>query len=154
LDIIKGESIIKHHLQQHSISSGALVFSLSKVPSSEVRRILTLQRGMYQKDKEAMTIMGGNVQEQKTTVGEELYLVHLRRSAGESRNGSPRKRSHSVGEELWEVHIKRSRGSKLDLDTENTVSFKQEDDIKRDSPVDVKGCQYNLRKRGSSHQKE
>lgn len=85
-----------------------------------------------------------------TTVGEELWRVHLRRQTGittseEDFDRSPRKRAQSVGEELWEIHVKRSRGVDLSYDSEESVlktSPKQ-------GTVGSKGggCPYNLRNR-------
>lgn len=57
----------------------------------------------------------------KTTPGEELYLIHLRRMREEEDDHDylPRKRrSLSVGEELWEIHKRRSKGIEDDLDRE------------------------------------
>lgn len=58
-----------------------------------------------------------------TTVGEELFLVHLHRETPEhllaDRDGPespPRKRSRSVGEELFDIHLKRSQGIEPDYD--------------------------------------
>lgn len=56
-----------------------------------------------------------SVQENKRTVGEELFLVHLKRKAPkdeeEDYDEEPpieRKRKSSIGEELYQVHLKRS----------------------------------------------
>jgi hypothetical protein len=58
-----------------------------------------------------------------STVGEELFLVHLHRETPEhlltDRDGlesKPRKRSRSIGDELFEVHLKRSQGMEPDFD--------------------------------------
>jgi hypothetical protein len=58
-----------------------------------------------------------------STVGEELFLVHLHRETPEhllsDKDGPespPRKRSRSVGEELFEIHLKRSQGLEPDYD--------------------------------------
>lgn len=62
---------------------------------------------------------------QPTTVGEELFLVHLSRETPDERlaerdiDGQPRKRSRSVGEELFEIHLKRSQGFEPDCDVPN-----------------------------------
>ena len=82
------------------------------------------------------------------TIGEELYLVHLRRHAGEEPKEEdydhehPRKRMHDIGEELWEVHLKRSRGLEPDFDMEGekTEEATQEQTKERF---------YNLRSRDS-----
>ena len=64
----------------------------------------------------------------RRSVGEELYLVHLRREQGRERSeddfdcATPRKRAHSVGEELWDIHLKRSRGLDPDVDAEDPPS--------------------------------
>jgi len=59
---------------------------------------------------------------EKKTIGEELFLIHLRRNerkrsmvdedsdAEEIDERLPRKRSRSIGEELFLVHLKRSEG--------------------------------------------
>jgi hypothetical protein len=53
-----------------------------------------------------------------STVGEELFLVHLQRERGDDANeGADQHRKsdrRTVGEELWEIHRKRSRGRKDD----------------------------------------
>jgi hypothetical protein len=78
-----------------------------------------------EKKEETETIMmtetlGTN---EKATVGEELFLVHLSRHKGEGPREddldieNPRKRSRSVGEELWEVHLKRTEGLEPDVET-------------------------------------
>ena len=65
------------------------------------------------------------------SLGEELFLVHLRRDARTERQGddydygNPRKHGR-IGEELWEIHLKRSRG----------ISQKEED---HDSKEDLDG---------------
>lgn len=58
-----------------------------------------------------------------TTVGEELFMVHLHRETPEhllaDKDGPkspPRKRSRSVGDELFEIHLKRSQGIEPDYD--------------------------------------
>jgi hypothetical protein len=61
------------------------------------------------------------------TVGEELYLVHLRRHEGEepkaedfdhTQTPTKRDRGLSAGEELWQIHLKRSRGEEVDEEKE------------------------------------
>ena len=75
---------------------------------------------------------------EKTTIGEELYLIHLKRRSGNDDNDEisiedplPRKRSRSIGEELYEVHIKRSEGLAPDYDcgaeSKNDTDFLAED---------------------------
>ena len=63
-------------------------------------------------------------------MGEELYLVHLRRKDSPHHVHDPedseddqdyphaRKRSRSVGEELYQVHLKRSEGLELEYASE------------------------------------
>ena len=88
---------------------------------------------------------------QKKTIGEELYLVDLRRRSGTEpkeedydRTESPnRKRAHSVGEELWEVHLKRSKGIAPDLDgDEEQEGYKK---MKAAGVTPPQECKYNLR---------
>jgi hypothetical protein len=84
-----------------------------------------------------------------TTLGEELYFVHLQRHAGEIPNEddfdhtSPRKRSHSVGEELWEVHLRRSQGLPEDLDNEANYEKKPKD--RKKAQGECPSSRYNLR---------
>lgn len=67
-------------------------------------------------------------QEDKKSVGEELFLVHLSRHKGEAPSEedfdfeSPRKkaRAPSIGEELWYVHCKRNEGMEPDADEDAT----------------------------------
>lgn len=60
---------------------------------------------------------------QKRTVGEELYLVHLRRSNPKDNDDrdvetfSEKERVRSLGDELFSVHLKRSEGSDSNYDT-------------------------------------
>ena len=82
------------------------------------------------------------------TVGEELYLVHLRRHEGEEPKvedfdftttrtpHTTRDRSLSAGEELWRIHLKRSRGEEGEDD--------KDDDRRKE---ETKPCRYNLRTR-------
>jgi hypothetical protein len=85
------------------------------------------------------------------TVGEELYLVHLRRHEGEEPRvedfdfeNPPRKRSYSTGEELWNVHVKRSRGLEPDIDCKKPEGSSGHDELPKE---DTKPCRYNLRTR-------
>lgn len=87
------------------------------------------------------------------TVGEELYLVHLRRHEGEeprpedfdhSGDSTPtKKRSSSAGEELWNVHLKRSRGMEPDIDCER-MEASAAGEVPKEA---LKPCRYNLRTR-------
>ena len=72
----------------------------------------------------------------KRTVGEELFLVHLSRynATGpsgedfdhEEKEPEPRERSMSVGEELWRVHCKRNQGVESEEDkSEDEVPAKK-----------------------------
>lgn len=97
------------------------------------------------------------------TVGEELYLVHLRRHEGEEvrpedfdllGNTTPnKKRSGSIGEELWHVHMKRSKGMEPDTDTDhdhNEEDESQETRIKDQQDSTAQSpSRYNLRTRRS-----
>jgi hypothetical protein len=88
------------------------------------------------------------------SIGEELYLVHLRRHKGEEPreedydHEAPRKRQHDIGEELWEVHVKRSRGVEPDPDREG-----EDEQKKPEEPTTPRkgsfACRYNLRSRDS-----
>mmetsp|Transcript_16903 Transcript_16903/g.35008 ORF Transcript_16903/g.35008 Transcript_16903/m.35008 type:complete len:133 (+) Transcript_16903:206-604(+) len=99
------------------------------------------------------------------TVGEELYLVHLRRLLHEEddHDSFPRKRrSSSVGEELWEVHRRRSQGVEddSDRDTEeaHTIIINNNNMDKKDhskcsmmttKKPEASKYRYNLRSRDS-----
>mmetsp|Transcript_35099 Transcript_35099/g.84932 ORF Transcript_35099/g.84932 Transcript_35099/m.84932 type:complete len:153 (-) Transcript_35099:388-846(-) len=91
------------------------------------------------------------------SVGEELFLVHLRRESESDEHGAgatssaaaaaagvahghgqgilknpiaisaQRKREHTVGEELWLVHCKRSRGMTFDSDEDHHHEEEDED---------------------------
>lgn len=87
-----------------------------------------------------------------TTVGEELFLVHLRRTQGqaqtEDRDLPPeleevrkRTRANSIGEELWQVHLKRSRG----YDEDEAQSPNNENHFKVLANDTTSGKRYNLR---------
>jgi hypothetical protein len=98
-------------------------------------------------------------QQKATTVGEELWNVHLRRqnaveTTEEDFDHSPRKRAHSVGEELWGIHVKRSGGIDLSFDKEGTVLKNDSKQGVSNSKVVSKHCRYNLRNRGSQKKKE
>jgi len=65
--------------------------------------------------------------------GEELWQIHLQRSAAASKNGAedddhdypePRHPKRSIGEELFEVHLKRSKGLEPDYDADETSEKK------------------------------
>jgi hypothetical protein len=86
-----------------------------------------------------------------TSLGEELYFVHLQRHAGEVPreddfdHESPRKRGHSVGEELWEVHLRRSQGLPEDLEDDGTNHELKAKDRKKAQGQAPSSCRYNLR---------
>jgi hypothetical protein len=88
------------------------------------------------------------------SVGEELYLVHLRRHKGEEPreedydHEAPRKRQHDVGEELWEVHVKRSRGIEPDPDLEREDKHKKSEEPTTPRKGSFE-CRYHLRSRDS-----
>jgi len=70
---------------------------------------------------EIKNTMKTNSDNRKSTVGEELYLVYLKRSQGQEDEEQVepirRRRKISIGEELYSVHLRRSQGLALDLDT-------------------------------------
>jgi hypothetical protein len=93
----------------------------------------------------------GSSKAKTKTVGEELYLVHLRRHEGEEPRpedfdfeNPPKKRSYSAGEELWNVHMKRVRGLEPDVDCEKPEGTAAHDEPPKE---DTKPCRYNLRTR-------
>ena len=57
--------------------------------------------------------------EDKKTVGEELWLIHLKRHTPtlEDYDVPKRKRAKSIGQELYQIHLKRSQGVSFDSDT-------------------------------------
>ena len=69
-----------------------------------------------------MTIITiNNDNKNKITVGEELYLIYLKRRIAEEEEDDhekapARKRTRSIGDELYSVHLKRSQGMHLDAD--------------------------------------
>ena len=129
------------------------------------------------------------------SVGEELFLVHLRREAESEGHGegttsrtavaaghgqgilknpiaisAQRKREHTAGEELWLVHCKRSRGMTFDSDEDHHHHHEEGSDHEKDgthrpksptavassskkrsksrglmSPPQTRHCPYNLR---------
>ena len=76
----------------------------------------------------------------KRTAGEELFLVHLRRTNSPHHDHAededdhdyeiPRKRSRSIGEELFLTHLKRSEGLEPDYDTDPEVDASNASDAK------------------------
>jgi len=100
------------------------------------------------------------------TIGEELYLVHLRRHEGNepkaedfdqyyspSSSSAPtspttikRHRGFSAGEELWQIHLKRSRGLEYDPDDEEHQQ-QLPPSLPMSPKEESKSCPYNLRRR-------
>lgn len=95
------------------------------------------------------------------TVGEELFLVHLRRAEGQaaaedehsSSSDTPppleleegrKRRASSIGDELWQVHLKRSRGEE-DHDLAPSL-VPDHENIDKDTNSSSAG-RYNLRSR-------
>ena len=88
--------------------------------------------------------------EKPQSIGEELFLVHLRRHEGlEPReedfdHEAPRKPHHTLGEELWDVHLKRSQGMAPDYDREEDYNASnQAAHVQQQAPK--KECPYGLR---------
>mmetsp|Transcript_122603 Transcript_122603/g.342051 ORF Transcript_122603/g.342051 Transcript_122603/m.342051 type:complete len:118 (+) Transcript_122603:68-421(+) len=110
---------------------------------------------MKQKEASSISSSSSSSKPKAETVGEELYLVHLRRHEGEEPRPedfdfeSPhhllnKKRGYSsAGEELWNVHMKRSRGMEPDIDCDGEEKPGGEPHPKED----IKHCRYNLRTR-------
>ena len=83
--------------------------------------------------------------------GEELYLVHLRRTSAPDPHPedaeddhdyeSPRKPRKTIGEELFDVHLKRSKGMQpdYDLDPDDAINEKP---VAKVAKIE---CRYNLR---------
>ncbi len=75
-----------------------------------------------------------SIQERKKTIGEELFLVYLKRKGLENDEDdfdevrpTERKRKISIGEELYQIHLKRSSND-ADNDTDMNVPHCQEED--------------------------
>ena len=74
--------------------------------------------------------MSKTAAQNKRSLGEELFLVHLHRQTPEDAYADrddpvlegQRKRSRSVGEELYEVFLRRSEGTEPDYDLPATTS--------------------------------
>lgn len=82
--------------------------------------------------------------------GEELFLIHLKRTAGEDSDDDhdhdkPRKPKKTIGEELYEVHLKRSQGLEPDYDIDSDGKSSQ---AGNGASADGK-AHYNLRNRKS-----
>jgi hypothetical protein len=83
-----------------------------------------------------------------------IHLHRLREDDEDDHDQPPRRkrRSSSVGEELWEIHAKRSMGMLEDSDRDIEVNNITKSSIKAyDTP---KCCQYNLRSKDISIKKE
>jgi hypothetical protein len=103
----------------------------------------------------------------KHTVGEELFLVHLKRCREEELEqqdhdilgpSPPRKRSNSkVGEELWEIHLKRSQGRVMeeDLGQDEGIDDTSLEKKEVSAPLyEAKICtRYNLRSKDAPRKK-
>ncbi|KAL3916692.1 MAG: hypothetical protein SGILL_005061 [Bacillariaceae sp.] len=104
----------------------------------------------------------------KPTVGEELFLVHLKRCREEELEQQQRdcgiipparKRSNStVGEELWEIHLRRSQGlnEEDDRDVEEHASSTESMEKKASASIknEAKACaRYNLRSKDAPRKK-
>ena len=90
------------------------------------------------------------------SLGEELFLIHLKRTTLTQDANSedveddhdyekPRHPKKSIGEELFEVHLKRSKGMEPDYDIDAKSSV---DDVAMESKIESKKCRYNLRNHG------
>jgi hypothetical protein len=89
------------------------------------------------------------------SLGEELFLIHLKRTTLTQDANSedveddhdyekPRHPKKSIGEELFEVHLKRSKGLEPDYDiAKSSVDVAVESKIEKS-----KKCRYNLRNHG------
>lgn len=106
----------------------------------------------------------------KRTAGEELWLVHQRRTNSPHHDHAddeddhdyeapaPRKRSRSIGEELFLTHLKRAVGLDPDYDTDPEVSASSTSDpkgkganeknsVEKKTPTDVKTDDNTMRLR-------
>eukprot|EP01083_Nonionella_stella_P105901 304911_1 len=83
-----------------------------------------------------------NSNNRKRTVGEELYLVYLKRSQGQEDEDEEqvepirRRRKISIGEELYSVHLRRSQGLALDLDTSELPHDAEQNNQQNDYKVE------------------
>ena len=95
----------------------------------------------------------------KQTVGEELFLIHLRRTNSPHHDHAededdhdyeiPRKRSRSVGEELFLTHLKRSEGLEPDYDTDPEVGASNSSEAKG-APAEKKAAATVSKKKTST----
>jgi hypothetical protein len=97
----------------------------------------------------------------KRTAGEELFLVHLRRTNSPHHDHAededdhdyeiPRKRSRSIGEELFLAHLKRSEGLEPDYDTDPEVNASNASDAKgKDAAAEKKAAAAVSKKKTST----
>ena len=97
----------------------------------------------------------------KQTVGEELFLIHLRRTNSPHHDHAededdhdyeiPRKRSRSIGEELFLTHLKRSEGLEPDYDTDPEVGASNSSEAKgKDAPAEEKAAAAVSKKKTST----
>eukprot|EP01083_Nonionella_stella_P017809 49892_1 len=84
-----------------------------------------------------------NKENKRKTIGEELWLVHLKRYQASPEDFdivSPRrKRSKSIGEELYEVHLKRCHGLDLGCDYDSDCNGIDNYQSKKEDHVKVVG---------------
>jgi hypothetical protein len=86
--------------------------------------------------------------------GEELFLIHLKRTAGEDSDDDhdhdkPRKPKKTIGEELYEVHLKRSKGLEPDYDVDVDVDPGVKNSPVGNDAISEGKAHYNLRARKS-----
>lgn len=125
------------------------------------------QHQQQQQQQFLAALAGDSIHKPKpSTLGEELFLIHLRRDSHmhddpdedddieRLQPGDPlmsckppqRKRAKSIGEELYEVHVKRSQGLPPDYDNDADISPKKGDvDMQRSHDNDG----VDLNKRGN-----
>ena len=88
-----------------------------------------------------------------------IHLHRLREDDEDDHDQPPRRkrRSSSVGEELWEIHAKRSTGMILE-DSDRDIEEKDKNKITKSSTIRTydtpKCCHYNLRSKDISIKKE
>ncbi|MGK3739097.1 MAG: hypothetical protein ACI90V_005944 [Bacillariaceae sp.] len=88
-----------------------------------------------------------------------IHLHRLREDDEDDHDQPPRRkrRSSSVGEELWEIHAKRSMGMLEEEGSDRDIEVKDKNNTPK-SPIKkydtTKCCQYNLRSKDISIKKE
>ena len=89
-----------------------------------------------------------------------VHLHRLREDDEDDHDQPPRRkrRSSSVGEELWEIHAKRSMGILTEDSDRATIEEKDKNKITKSSTIRTydtpKCCHYNLRSKDISIKKE